>query len=88
MRDMEVGVRELRAHLSRYLKQVAAGEEILVTDRGNPVARLTPANGRSKLDELIAAGLVEPAPEPWGGPLPPPIKTKGTVSDLVKEQRR
>jgi prevent-host-death family protein len=85
---MEVGVRELRAHLSRYLKRVEAGEEILVTDRGRPVARITSANGRSKLEELIAAGVVEVAPEPWGGPLPPPIKIKGTVSDLVKEQRR
>jgi hypothetical protein len=52
------------------------------------VARITPADGRSKLEELIAAGIVEPAPKPWRGPLPPPVKTKGTVSDLVKEQRR
>jgi prevent-host-death family protein len=80
---MEVGVRELRAHLSRYLKRVEAGEEILVTDRGKPVAR-TPADGRSKLEELIAAGIVEPAPKPWRGPLPRPVKTEGTVSDLVK----
>jgi prevent-host-death family protein len=85
---MDVGVRELRAQLSRYLKRVEAGEEILVTDRGKPLARITPANGRSRLEELIAAGIVEPAPEPRRGPLPPPIKTKGTVSDLVKDQRR
>jgi prevent-host-death family protein len=85
---MDVGIRELRAHLSRYIKRVQAGEEILVTDRGQPVARITPANRRSKLEELIAAGIVEPAPKPWRGPLPKPIKTKGTVSDLVREQRR
>lgn len=85
---MELGIRELRAHLSRYLKEVEAGEEIVVTDRGKPVARITPANGRSRFDELVAAGLIEPAPVPWRGPLPPPIKAKGTVSDLVKEQRR
>ena len=85
---MEVGIRALRADLSRWLKRVEAGEEITVTDRGRPVAKITPANGRSKLDELIAAGIVEPAPKPWRGPLPPPIKTNGPVSDLVKEQRR
>jgi prevent-host-death family protein len=85
---MEVGIRELRAHLSRYVKRVEAGEEIVVTDRGRPVARLVSADGRSKLDELIAAGLVEPAPRRWRGPLPKPIEASGTVSDLVKEQRR
>jgi prevent-host-death family protein len=85
---MEVGVRELRAHLSRYLKRVAAGEEFVVTERGRPVARLAPANGRSKLDELIAAGLVEPARSRTGWVPPKRIKAKGLVSDLVKEQRR
>ncbi|HEU0337476.1 MAG TPA: type II toxin-antitoxin system prevent-host-death family antitoxin [Gaiellaceae bacterium] len=85
---MEVGIRELRAELSRWLKRVEAGEELTVTDRGRPVARITPTDRRSKLDELIAAGIVEPAPQPWRGPLPAPIKTKGTVSDLVREQRR
>jgi len=35
-----VGVRELKAHLSRYLREVRAGEVILVTDRGHVVAEL------------------------------------------------
>lgn len=40
---MEVSVRELRDHLSKYLQRVRAGEDILVTARGEPVARLTAA---------------------------------------------
>lgn len=82
---MEVGIRALRADLSRWLKRVEAGEEITVTDRGKPVARITPANGRSKLDELIAAGLVTPAPRPVRDKLPPPVEARGTVSDLVRD---
>ena len=39
---MEVGIRELRAGLSRWLDRVRAGEELIVTDRGAPVARVTP----------------------------------------------
>ena len=35
-----VGVRELKAQLSRYLREVQAGEVILVTDRGRVVAEL------------------------------------------------
>jgi prevent-host-death family protein len=38
-----VGVRELRQNLSRYLERVKAGEGLVVTERGRPVARLIPA---------------------------------------------
>jgi prevent-host-death family protein len=85
---MEVGIRELRADLSRYLKRVRDGEEIVVTDRGTPIARITPANGRSRIDELITAGVLTPAPNRGPRKVPKPIKIKGTISDLVEEQRR
>lgn len=39
---IEVGVRELRNSLSRYLHKVREGETIVVTDRGKPVARIGP----------------------------------------------
>jgi antitoxin (DNA-binding transcriptional repressor) of toxin-antitoxin stability system len=45
-----VGVRELKAHLSRYLREVRAGEVILVTDRQRVVAELR-APGSSGLEE-------------------------------------
>lgn len=35
-----IGVRDLKAHLSSYLRDVAAGEVVLVTDRGRVVAEL------------------------------------------------
>ena len=35
-------ISELKARLSKYLNRVKAGEEVLITDRGNPVARLLP----------------------------------------------
>jgi prevent-host-death family protein len=36
------GVAQLKARLSEYLSRVKAGEEVLVTDRGRPIARLVP----------------------------------------------
>jgi prevent-host-death family protein len=39
----EVGVRELRQNLSRYLERVKAGESLVVTERGREVARLVPS---------------------------------------------
>ena len=57
-RPVEVGVRELRAHLSALLKQVREGHEFTVTDRGRPVARIVPIAGLSKLEQLIAEGKI------------------------------
>jgi prevent-host-death family protein len=41
-----VGVRELKARLSAYLRLVRGGEEVLVTDRGEVVAELCPPRPR------------------------------------------
>src|SRR5581483_4171719 len=81
--SMEVGIRELRADLSRYLKRVQAGEEIVITDRGKAVARIVRMSGRRKIDELIEQGLVLPARSRTGW-LPEPIQPNGTVSDLIE----
>ena len=84
---MEVGVRELRDNLSRYLERVRAGEEVVVTDRGHAIARVLPIGSERALDRLIASGVVTQARNPKRR-TGLPIKTKGTVSDLVAEQRR
>lgn len=84
----EVGIRDLKNNLSRYLERVRDGEEVVVTDHGRPVARLTSIDApTSRLAELVAAGLVTP-PKTRRRSAPKPIKTAGTVSDLVTEQRR
>ena len=56
---MSVGVRELKAHLSQYLDRVRAGETVVVTDRGKPVARIEPIAGDAlpaRLRQLISEG--------------------------------
>jgi prevent-host-death family protein len=44
-----VGVAELKDQLSKHLRAVEAGEEIEVTDRGRPIARIVPARPASKV---------------------------------------
>jgi prevent-host-death family protein len=83
----EVGVRELRDHLSRYLEQVQAGAEVVVTERGRAIARVVPLSGERTIDTLIRQGLVTPARRRQRG-RPTPLDSCGTVSDLVAEQRR
>lgn len=57
---MNVGVRELKAKLSEYLGKAASGEEVVVTDRGQPVARLVPAQAVSPIDRGIDDGWIDP----------------------------
>lgn len=84
---MEVGIRALRDGLSRHLAEVRRGRTVTVTDHGKVIARIVPAGTPTRLEQLIAEGLVHPAKQPKR-PAPKPIRTKGTVSDLVADQRR
>jgi antitoxin (DNA-binding transcriptional repressor) of toxin-antitoxin stability system len=52
-----VGVRELKARLSSYLREVRAGEVILVTDRHEVVAELRAPGGPSATDSVLERGL-------------------------------
>lgn len=85
---MEVGVKQLRDHLSRYLRAVRDGEEVTVTDHGKAVARLIPLEQPRPLDRLIAEGAVTAAQTPKRPLSTRRIKARGTVSDLVAEQRQ
>jgi len=47
-------VSELKAKLSEFLGQVKAGNEVLITDRGRPVARLVPISGATTVKEALS----------------------------------
>lgn len=85
---MEVGIRELRDHLSRYLDRVRHGGELTVTDRGRAVARIVPVAGERTFDQLVSEGLIEPAPVAQRQRPQRRVASQGTVSDLVADQRR
>jgi len=53
-----IGIRELRQRASEYLRRVEAGETLQVTDRGRPIALLTPIPETDPLAQLRAAGEV------------------------------
>jgi prevent-host-death family protein len=65
---LEVGVRDLKNNLSRHLGRVQAGEEVIVTDRGRPVVRLSSlGHPTDRLAELVASARfarrgADPAP--------------------------
>jgi prevent-host-death family protein len=71
-----VGVRELRQRASELLRLVQRGQTIEITDRGRPVAVLAPLPEGSPLEQLRAAGEVEPASADLDD-LPPPVRSTG-----------
>ena len=84
-------VRELKEHLSKYLRLVQAGEPVLVTRRERPVARLEPVNAAEVADPVerlkSAQGVV------WSGGKPRGARVRlepgaRSASDLVLEDRR
>lgn len=86
---MEIGVRDLRNGLSRYLELVKSGEEITVTEHGRPIARISAASDQSTIDDLIARGIVLPPQRPKTARLEwTPVKSRGGISDILTEQRR
>jgi prevent-host-death family protein len=83
-----VGVRELRQNLSRYLRRVARGERLQVTERGKPVAVLGPVDeSGSALRKLVASGRARPSEGDLLDLAPPkgPVTTKGT--DVLRNLR-
>lgn len=61
-----VGVAELKSKLAHHLDRVKAGEEVVITERGVPIARLVPLPSRFSTDarmiELVRRGAVRPPP--------------------------
>ncbi len=85
----EVGIRDLKNGLSKYLERVRAGEEVIVTDRGRPVARLSAIDeSTGRLADLVAAGVVRAPTRKTRRRPSRRIEAKGSVTDLVSEQRR
>ena len=65
----EVSVHEAKTHLSRLLRRVAAGEEIVIARSGKPVARLTPVGNPKRRTLGIDEGKFV-VPEDFNAPLP------------------
>ncbi|GAB1342998.1 type II toxin-antitoxin system Phd/YefM family antitoxin [Gemmatimonas sp.] len=91
-----VGVRELKAHLSRVLREVQSGETVLVTDRGRVIAELrqpglsgpalSPVD--QKLAALAAKGVLRLAERPkWPYQASPVRLPAGTAAQLLTEDR-
>ena len=96
---MRAGIAELKASLSEYIRRVSAGEEIVVTDHGRPVARLMPYERQGgpdneEVERLIADGILAPPKEAGSErllvdlqALQRPVAPGGSVLDALLDER-
>ena len=87
-------VSDLKARLSEYLKRVKGGAEILITDRGKPVARLVPLSRARVTTEALAQMEKQGLIKIWSGKMPKdfwsmprPRDPDGAVLGALLEER-
>jgi prevent-host-death family protein len=91
----KVGSREFKNRLGQYLAAVRKGQSLLITDRGRPVAKLSPPDAeetaadplRARLLELEAQGLIRLAKRPMRSFKAVPSRGK-SASEMIIEDRR
>jgi prevent-host-death family protein len=87
-----VGIRELKAHLSRHLKRVRSGARLMVTERGRSIATISPVETPADVawaHRLVAEGRAHwSGGKPVGSPRLVTVARGRTVSGAVLEDRR
>lgn len=83
---MDVGIRELKQHLSEYLDRAHRGETIRVTDRGVPKVVISPIHRVGGVDRGIDEGWIR-APKTSGLAPVPRAKGRRLVRDVLAEDR-
>ena len=81
-----VRIADLKARLSEHLRAVRRGRTLTILDRDRPIARIIPYDGERR-------PLSIRAPRPGGAllhrvPLPPPLRLKIDILDLLAEERQ
>ena len=87
---MDVALSELRAHLGQWIDAARDGNDVVITDRGTPVARIVALDSTPLIDRLTAQGVISRptrATRPVAGDRPRPTPRR-PVADIVGEQRR
>lgn len=90
MKQITVGIQELKTELGRYVRDLQPGTTVLITEDGKPVGRLLPPemSTEERVHSLVQAGLLK-----WSGRKPasiqPVARSRGprTVADLLLEDR-
>ena len=93
MQSASVGIRDAKMHLSKYLKMVQQGTEVIITDRGRPVGKIIPIHTKDlplkeRIKRMEALGRIEPVTTEGQKKIPPPIPVPdGIAQKFLQEER-
>jgi prevent-host-death family protein len=93
MHSASVGIRDAKMHLSKYLKMVQKGTEVIITDRGRPVGKIVPIRGEDlNLEERIKVledrGLIEKQSTKRMMKIPSPISVSDNIAQKFLQEDR
>ncbi|MEE8432836.1 MAG: type II toxin-antitoxin system prevent-host-death family antitoxin [Candidatus Desulfatibia sp.] len=93
MQLTRVGIRDAKIHLSKYIKMVRNGAEVILTDRGRPVGKIVPIDPQdlplsARIKNLEDMGVLETLSQKKRKKLPSPIPVPNNIAQsILKEDR-
>jgi len=93
MQPTRVGIRDAKMHLSKFIKMVQNGNEVIITDRGRPVGKIVPVRPEElslsvRIKKLEDMGLLEALPQKKRKKLHLPIPVPNDIAQtMLKEDR-
>ena len=93
MQFSRVGIRDAKINLSKYLKMVQDGVEVIITDRGRPVGKIVPVKNKDlpladRVKRLENQGLLKAAAKESARKIPPPIPLADGIAQKYLQQDR
>ncbi len=93
MRNTSVGIRDAKIHLSRYLKLVQEGNEVVITDHGRPVGKIVAIDAgdrplQDRIDRLVVQGVLEPVAGDRLRKLPPALPVPANAAQRMLQEDR
>jgi prevent-host-death family protein len=91
MQPISVGIRQAKINLSKLIKGVREGREIIITDRGKPVAKIIPVLTASlplaeRISEMERQGWIEPRKKKSRELYPPILLPEELAQEFLKEE--
>jgi prevent-host-death family protein len=93
MQAAKVGIRDAKMHLSKYIKMVQQGAEVIITDRGRPVGKIIPIQPKElplqeRIQRMEDLGLIDPIEARGLKTVPPPIPVPdGIAQKFLRKDR-
>lgn len=93
MQAASVGIRDAKMHLSKYIKMVQQGAEVIITDRGRPVGKIIPIQPKElplkeRIKRMEDMGLIDPIEGKGFKTVPPPIPISGGIAQKLLQEDR